>query len=76
MLSLIDRLPLGLLLIAVMTLGLAPFVPEPHVWQKLNLLMAGGLHRPVDVIDLILHGAPWILLTAKIVRLAWLSAKR
>jgi hypothetical protein len=38
MLAWLDRLPLGLLLIIALTLGLAPFVPEPHVWEKLKML--------------------------------------
>ncbi|PKP71114.1 MAG: RND transporter [Alphaproteobacteria bacterium HGW-Alphaproteobacteria-4] len=53
-------------LLAALTLGLAPFLPVPHVWEKLLLLFAGGLTRPVDIFDLVLHGAPWLLLAAKI----------
>lgn len=66
----IDRLPLPLLLIAALTLGLAPFVPEPHVWEKLRMLAAGELSRPIDIFDLLLHGAPWVLLALKLLRLA------
>lgn len=66
----LDRLSLGLLLIIALTLGLAPFVPEPHVWEKLKMLAAGELVRPIDIFDLFLHGTPWLLLIAKIVRLA------
>jgi len=64
---LLDRLPLGLLLLASLTLGLAPFTPEPHVWEKLQMLAAGTLSRPIDIFDLALHGAPWVLLTLKLV---------
>jgi hypothetical protein len=66
----LDRLSLGLLLIIALTLGLAPFVPEPHVWEKLKMLAAGELVRPIDIFDLFLHGTPWLLLLAKVVRLA------
>jgi hypothetical protein len=66
----LDHLSLGVLLIIALTLGLAPFVPEPHVWEKLKLLAAGELVRPIDIFDLLLHGAPWLLLLAKSVRLA------
>jgi hypothetical protein len=66
----LDRLSLGLLLIIALTLGLAPFVPEPHVWEKLKMLAAGELVRPIDIFDLFLHGTPWLLLIAKVVRLA------
>lgn len=54
------RLPIVLLL--CLTLGLAPFTPEPHVWEKLRLLASGSLVRPIDWSDLLLHGTPWLLL--------------
>jgi hypothetical protein len=66
----LDRVPLGLLLIIALTLGLAPFVPEPHVWEKLKMLAAGDLVRPIDIFDLLLHGVPWLLLLVKLGRLA------
>ena len=59
----IDRQPLLIFVVAALTLGLAPFVPEPHLWEKLKLLMTGSLSRPLDIFDLILHGAPWVLLS-------------
>jgi len=69
MLAWIDRLPIPVLLIAALTLGLAPFVPEPHLWEKLKLLAAGDLARPIDIFDLLLHAAPWLLLAVKVARL-------
>ncbi|MBS1202562.1 MAG: uncharacterized protein H6R22_1071 [Chromatiaceae bacterium] len=66
----IDRLPLVLLLIAALTLGLAPFAPEPHVWEKLRMLAAGTLSRPIDIFDLLLHVTPWLLLLLKLARIA------
>lgn len=70
----LDRIPLGILVIAALTLGLAPFVPEPHVWEKLKMLATGQLSRPIDIFDLALHGAPWLLLAMKALRLAVLRA--
>ncbi|ALI54162.1 hypothetical protein [Celeribacter marinus] len=64
----IDSLPLSSLIVASLTLGLASFVPEPHVWTKLNMLVAGDLVRPIDMFDLVLHGTPWVLLAIKLVR--------
>ncbi|HPE80608.1 MAG: RND transporter [Sedimenticolaceae bacterium] len=64
----IDRQPTGLFLIAALTLGLAPFVPEPHVWEKLKMLASGDLTRPLDIFDLLLHAAPWALLALKLQR--------
>ena len=69
MLSLLDKLPLSLLVLAALTLGLAPFTPEPHLWEKLKLLAAGALVRPIDIFDLVMHGTPWILLLAKLARM-------
>ena len=53
----LDRIPLAILVMAALTLGLAPFVPEPHLWQKLRMLAAGELARPMDIFDLVLHAA-------------------
>ena len=60
----IDKLPWGLLAIACLTLGLAPFFP-PHIWEKLVMLMNGTLSRPIDWFDLFYHGIPWVLLIIK-----------
>ena len=63
----LDKLPLTTLILVSLTLGLAPFVPEPHVWEKLKMLAAGELARPIDIFDLLLHGLPWVLLGLKLV---------
>jgi len=64
---LLDRIPWNLLIIACLTLGLAPFAP-PHVWEKLVMLWKGELHRPIDWFDLFMHGTPWIILVLKGIR--------
>lgn len=44
-------------------LGLAPFVPEPHIWGKLKWVAGGALGmKLIDWLDLLYHGFPWILL--------------
>jgi hypothetical protein len=68
MLTWIDRLPITLFVVAALTLGLAPFVPEPHLWEKLGMLAKGELARPIDIFDLILHATPWVLLAIKLAR--------
>lgn len=70
----LDQLPLLPLILAALTLGLAPFFPEPHIWEKLKMLVAGDLVRPLDIFDLVLHGAPWALLALKLVRMATANA--
>lgn len=53
-----------------MTLGLAPFQPEPHILGKLRWLAGGadGMGM-MDYFDLLLHGFPFVLLAVAIVRL-------
>ena len=63
---LLDALPLWMLVVACLTLGLAPFTPEPHIWEKLKMLAAGELRQAIDIFDLALHGLPWLLLIAKL----------
>lgn len=62
----LNKIPLPLLIVLCLTLGLAPFKPEPHIWQKLSMLVSGELTRPLDMFDLVLHGTPWILLIARL----------
>ena len=69
----LDDMPLGFLIIASLTLGLAPFFPVVHIWEKLQMLAAGTLTRPMDIFDLLLHGTPWVLLGLKLVRIATTS---
>jgi hypothetical protein len=66
----LDRLPLPPLILAALFLGLAPFQPQPHLWEKLQMLFAGTLSRPVDIFDLFLHGILPVLVIIKLVRLA------
>jgi len=49
-------------------LGLAPFTPQPHLLEKLDMLFSGTLQRPVDIFDLCLHGALPALLLLKTIR--------
>ncbi len=60
----LSKLPWGLLILACLTLGLAPFNP-PHLWEKLQMLAKGTLVRPIDWFDLVLHATPWVLLVLK-----------
>lgn len=64
----LDRIPFVILVPLALLLGLAPFVPEPHLWEKSKMLASGTRVRPIDIFDLLYHGAPWLLLTIKLVR--------
>ena len=62
----LGRIPFSLLIILSLTLGLAPFTPMPHLVEKMQMLVAGELVRPVDIFDLVMHSAPIVLLFMKI----------
>lgn len=49
-------------LIASLTLGLAPFQPEPHLWQKFQWIAEGQALKWKDIFDILMHGTPWVLL--------------
>ena len=66
----LDKIPLSLLVVVALLLGLAPFRPEPHLWEKLAMLASGTLVRPVDIFDLVLHGTPVVVLILKLGRMA------
>ncbi len=59
-------------LFASLTLGLAPFLPEPHLWGKIKWIVGGATGmQPMDWFDVLLHGLPWLLF----VRALWISIK-
>ncbi len=46
-----------------LTLGLAPFFPEPHIWGKLKWIAGGAAGMTLrDWFDVLLHGVPFLLL--------------
>lgn len=64
----LDSVPYILIAPLAILLALAPFSPEPHLWEKLKMLFDGTLVRPIDIFDLFLHGAPLIVLVLKMMR--------
>ncbi len=62
---------LGPPLLASLSLGLAPFLPEPHIVGKLRWV-AGGANgmAPLDWADLAFHGAPWVWLVTTLLLVA------
>lgn len=49
-------------LLLALTLGLAPFHPEPHIVKQVRSLSEGRLTALIDVLDLIIHGVPFLVL--------------
>ncbi len=70
----LDEFSLILIILACLLLGLAPFTPEPHIWEKLKMLFNGTLVRPMDIFDLLLHGTPFVVLVLKLVRMRQVGA--
>ena len=66
---LLDRISWSVALVLAVFLGAAPITPEPHLVEKLRMLVQGQLVRPLDMFDLAMHGAPIVLLVLK----AWRS---
>ncbi len=60
----LEQVPWPLAILAALTLGLAPFRP-PHIVEKLQMLHRGMPLRPIDWLDLAMHGAPWLLVILK-----------
>lgn len=50
----------------VLLLGLAPFYPQPHIVEKIAMLSAGTLTKPIDIFDLFWHAWPFALLGFRI----------
>jgi len=61
----LEKIPWVMLAPAAILLGLAPFLPEPHLVEKLRMLVAGQLTRLLDIFDLMIHGAPLLLVIGK-----------
>jgi hypothetical protein len=46
-----------------LTIGLAPFMPEPHIWGKLKWIAGGGTGMQLaDYGDTLMHGFPFLLM--------------
>jgi len=69
MLEFIDTTPLSMFVIVALALGLAPFVPEPHLFEKTRMLFAGQLIKPIDIFDFFMHLAPVLALLFKLYRM-------
>jgi hypothetical protein len=59
-----------LVIVACLTLGLAPYFPSPHIWGKIKWIAGGAVGMEwIDWFDVLLHGLPWVLL----IRLVFIS---
>ncbi len=61
-----------MLLFLCLTLGLAPYFPEPHIVGKIRWIAGGAVGmKPIDWFDTALHGIPWLLLLLYFIRKAY-----
>ena len=60
-----QSIPYNVLIPIAILMGLAPFLPQPHLVEKLRMLFAGDLKRPIDIFDLFFHAAPALVLLVK-----------
>lgn len=59
-----------------LSLGLAPFFPEPHVWGKLRWVLGGAKGMQLmDFFDLAMHGLPWVMLLVSLGKLGMAVSK-
>lgn len=63
--SFFSSIPLLVFIALCLTLGLSPFVPQPHVIEKLPILLRGELTKMIEIFDLLLHVLPFVLLLIK-----------
>ena len=68
-LKLIDRIPLGFLVIMTLVMAFAPFVPEPHLLEKSRMLINGELTKGIDIFDLFWHSFLIVILMIRLIRL-------
>ncbi|MCU7941001.1 MAG: RND transporter [gamma proteobacterium symbiont of Bathyaustriella thionipta] len=66
MIRFLNNLSFPMLIIMAVLLGTAPIGAEPHLIEKINMLLAGTLAAPLDIFDLVFHSLPFILLAIKL----------
>jgi hypothetical protein len=63
--KLIRKIPLGYLAPIAIVLAILP-PGQPHLIQKIEMLVNGTLVRVIDWLDLLMHGGPLILLLIRL----------
>ncbi|MCJ7465796.1 MAG: hypothetical protein MUO53_03785 [Maribacter sp.] len=58
-----------IVILLCLTLGLAPYFPEPHIWGKIKWIAGGAIGMQImDWFDVFIHGFPFILLFRLIIK--------
>ena len=67
MLKFIDNFPFSTLIIMTVMLAILPYPMQemPHSLEKLQMLFAGQLTKPLDIFDLVMHTGLILVLVIK-----------
>ncbi len=65
--GIIEKVSYPQLVLLTIMLGLAPFFPIPHTFEKIQMLINGELKKMIDIFDLIFHSSPILLILTKYV---------
>jgi hypothetical protein len=66
-----------LIVLLCLTLGLAPFIPEPHIVGKIRWIAGGAKGMQfMDYFDLVLHGTPFLLLIRLILKKTFIQESK
>ncbi len=66
--NILDKLPLGPVILLGVIFALMPIFPEPHLWEKAMMIKDGVPLAPIDWFDIVLHGGSAVLVIAKVWR--------
>ena len=66
---LIDKLPTFPTVVVGLWMGLAPFMPEPHLVQKFYMLINNEPFKLIDVFDVFMHGGIAAIAVLKVWRI-------
>ena len=63
----LDEMPYWMLIVGALLMLGAPFVPQPHIVEKIIMLKNGELKKAIDIFDMFFHLIPTIILIIKII---------
>jgi len=62
----LKEIPFIVLIGAAVLLAVLPITPEPHLIEKMRMLEAGKLTEWIDMLDVLWHSFPCLLLLLKL----------
>ncbi len=66
-----------IVILLCLTLGLAPFFPEPHIFGKVKWILGGAEGMGLmDWFDVVLHSFPYVLLVRLIILKGFSTEKK